>query len=95
MNEDDDNKDEDEVKDNKDDNKKAEEDDKEEDEDNYQTIKCFTFSESQTQAELTYLVGKLPLCRFKAKKMTYLVDYLQEMLISGFWWLFLLPELSI
>ena len=37
--------DEEEVKDDKDDNKEAEED-----EENYQTIKCFTFSESQTQA---------------------------------------------
>ena len=44
--------DDEEVKDDKDDNEEAEEDDKEEDEDNYQTIKCLTFSESQVQAEL-------------------------------------------
>ena len=43
--------DDEEVKDGKDDNEEAEEDDKEEDEDNYQTIKCLTFSESQAQAK--------------------------------------------
>ena len=49
--EDEDDDDDEEVKDDKDDNEEAEEDDKEE-EDNYQTIKCLTFLESQAQAEL-------------------------------------------
>ena len=44
--------DDEEVKDDKDDNEEAEEDDKEEDKDNYQTIKCLTFLESQAQAKL-------------------------------------------
>ena len=50
--EDEDDDDDEEVKDDKDDNEEAEEDDKEEEEDNYQTIKCLTFLESQAQAEL-------------------------------------------
>ena len=50
--EDEDEDDEEKVKDDKDDNEEAEEDDKKDDEDNYQTIKCPTFSESQAQAEL-------------------------------------------
>ena len=49
--EDQDEVDEEEVKDDKDDNEDAEEDDKEEDDDNYQTIKCLTFSKSQAQAK--------------------------------------------
>jgi len=36
-----------EVEDDKEDNEEAEEADKEEDDDNYQTIKCLTFLESQ------------------------------------------------
>ena len=49
MNDDDDKyEDEDvEVEDDKEDNEEAEEADKEEDDDNYQTIKCLTFLESQ------------------------------------------------
>ena len=47
--EDQDEVDEAEVKYDKDDNEEAKEDDK--DEDNYQTIKCLTFSESQAQAK--------------------------------------------
>ena len=43
--------DDEEVKDDKDDNEEAEEDDKEGDKDNYQTIKCLTFLESQAQAK--------------------------------------------
>ena len=47
--------DDEEVKDDKDDNEEDQEDDKEEEEeeeDNYQTIKCLTFLESQAQAKL-------------------------------------------